>query len=228
MDAAADAAEDPATASSEIQVKSEHLEEHSSMGDDYQSLDSSAPPPPPPPASESESAIGNPKLRNRLHKLETAIVEGKRRRKSRLSQETLQEALAGSDDDIMDEDEVVEDSKVQFVKSLQERRKDKDFVPRDHNKRGESRPPIHEEEILGKCLHCDEFLKKGQALTHMADKHPDDIVNRMQCPICSQTPNYSSLENHLQVWRGLSADGGSIFNSPFIHTCKLNHELIIY
>jgi len=99
----------------------------------------------------------------------------------------------------MDEDEMVEDpiTHMQFVKFREERDKDKDFVPAPtHGPDG--LPIVHEEDILGKCVRCDEYLKIRPALTHMADKHADDIVNRLMCPICTQVPLTSSMEDHLR------------------------------
>ena len=131
------------------------------------------------------------------------ILEGKRRRKSRMPREYLREVMDDDDDnDLLDGDNAEDDAnKIIFEKKRKEREEDADFRPGDtHGKRSEMPPPtINPEDVLGKCCFCAEYLRYEQIFSHMAEKHPDDVVRRLVCPLCGVMPNPSSLERHVQV-----------------------------
>ena len=111
----------------------------------------------------------------------------------------------GGDDDDDDADavdlqkeEMIDQNQALFEKAVKERLLDDDFTPKSKKRIDYSSIRFHENEVLGKCCYCGEYLRRDQALSHMADKHPDDAVRRLHCPICGGT-SYLTLEEHLKV-----------------------------
>ena len=164
-------------------VKSEPTDGTSSLVDDSLPPPSVLPPQPP--------AI----------KPEPVVLEGKRRRKQIWSKEDFQAALEddADDADVVDlQEEEFDQNKALFKKAEKERLLDDDFKLKNHQRIDYSAIQFHENEVLGKCCHCGEYLRRDQALSHMAEKHPEDVVRRLHCPICGGA-TYHTLEEHLKV-----------------------------
>ena len=183
-------------------VKAE-VDDASSLGDDSTLIPVS-----PPPSFDDASNLANdpelpapshsPPARSKLkadRKLDaSAIVSGKRRRKPRMSRECILEAM--HEDDDLDAETVAK--KAQFEKAVRERAEDADFRLDNHG----VRPPaaeLRDDDVLGKCCHCLEYLRYDQVSTHMADKHSEDILRQLHCPICNKAPTSMTLEEHLRV-----------------------------